>query len=116
MLIDFFFNLPLVASLLSQVTIDSAKATQECNVAIKCATITPDEARVKEFNLSFMWRSPNGTIRNILGGRARSADHTAGEVAHGWLLQSAHRPPLSRLSVLTSFPLIGLSFDNPFDS
>lgn len=51
-----------------QITIDSAKAIQACNVGIKCATITPDEARVKEFNLSFMWRSPNGTIRNILGG------------------------------------------------
>lgn len=51
-----------------QVTTDSAKAIQQCNVGIKCATITPDEARVKEFNLSFMWRSPNGTIRNILGG------------------------------------------------
>lgn len=59
-------------------TIESAKATQECNVAIKCATITPDEARVKEFNLSFMWRSPNGTIRNILGGQhAHSKDHSA---------------------------------------
>ncbi|MCW5735767.1 MAG: NADP-dependent isocitrate dehydrogenase [Enhydrobacter sp.] len=51
-----------------QVTIDSAKATQQYGVAVKCATITPDEARVKEFNLKKMWRSPNGTIRNILGG------------------------------------------------
>jgi len=51
-----------------QVTIDSALATLEHNVAVKCATITPDEERVEEFNLKTMWRSPNGTIRNILGG------------------------------------------------
>jgi isocitrate dehydrogenase len=51
-----------------QVTIDSAKATQQYGVAVKCATITPDEDRVKEFNLKEMWRSPNGTIRNIIGG------------------------------------------------
>ncbi|HEY2611964.1 MAG TPA: NADP-dependent isocitrate dehydrogenase [Reyranella sp.] len=51
-----------------QVTIDSAKATQQYGVAVKCATITPDEARVKEFKLKEMWRSPNGTIRNIIGG------------------------------------------------
>jgi isocitrate dehydrogenase len=51
-----------------QVTIDSAHATQKYGVAVKCATITPDEQRVKEFNLKEMWKSPNGTIRNILGG------------------------------------------------
>src|SRR6195256_1339334 len=51
-----------------QVTVDSAKATQQYGVAVKCATITPDEARVKEFHLKEMYRSPNGTIRNILGG------------------------------------------------
>ncbi|MDB9698538.1 NADP-dependent isocitrate dehydrogenase [Candidatus Pelagibacter sp.] len=51
-----------------QTTIDSAKAIKEHNVGIKCATITPDEARVEEFKLKKMWRSPNGTIRNILGG------------------------------------------------
>lgn len=51
-----------------QVTIDSAEATLKYNVAIKCATITPDEARVKEFDLKKMWKSPNGTIRNIIGG------------------------------------------------
>src|ERR1700759_1935405 len=51
-----------------QVTVDAAKATQQYGVAVKCATITPDEARVKEFNLKEMWRSPNGTIRNIIGG------------------------------------------------
>jgi isocitrate dehydrogenase len=51
-----------------QVTVDSAHATQQHGVAVKCATITPDEARVEEFGLKRMWRSPNGTIRNILGG------------------------------------------------
>ncbi len=51
-----------------QVTIDSAKATQQYGVAVKCATITPDEARVAEFKLQEMWKSPNGTIRNIIGG------------------------------------------------
>jgi isocitrate dehydrogenase len=51
-----------------QVTIDSAHAIQKHGVGVKCATITPDEARVKEFNLKQMWKSPNGTIRNILGG------------------------------------------------
>ncbi len=49
-----------------QVTVDSANATKKHGVAVKCATITPDEARVKEFNLKEMWKSPNGTIRNIL--------------------------------------------------
>jgi len=51
-----------------QVTIDAAHAIKEVGVGVKCATITPDEARVKEFNLKEMWKSPNGTIRNILGG------------------------------------------------
>ena len=51
-----------------QITIDCAKAIQKYNVGIKCATITPDEDRVKEFKLKKMWKSPNGTIRNILGG------------------------------------------------
>lgn len=51
-----------------QVTVDAANAILKYNVGIKCATITPDEARVKEFNLKQMWKSPNGTIRNILGG------------------------------------------------
>mgnify|MGYP006139220311 CR=1 FL=1 len=51
-----------------QITIDSANAIKKYGVGIKCATITPDEARVKEFNLKKMWRSPNGTIRNIIGG------------------------------------------------
>jgi isocitrate dehydrogenase len=51
-----------------QITIDAANKTREVGVAVKCATITPDEGRVKEFKLKEMWRSPNGTIRNILGG------------------------------------------------
>jgi isocitrate dehydrogenase len=51
-----------------QITIDAANATKKYGVAVKCATITPDEARVEEFGLKKMWRSPNGTIRNILGG------------------------------------------------
>lgn len=51
-----------------QVTLDSAHAIQKHNVGVKCATITPDEARVEEFGLKTMWKSPNGTIRNVLGG------------------------------------------------
>jgi len=51
-----------------RVTVDSAKATLQYGVAVKCATITPDEQRVEEFKLKEMWRSPNGTIRNIIGG------------------------------------------------
>jgi len=51
-----------------QITIDSAAAIKKIGVGIKCATITPDEARVEEFDLKKMWRSPNGTIRNIIGG------------------------------------------------
>jgi isocitrate dehydrogenase len=51
-----------------QVTVDAANAIKECGVGVKCATITPDEARVQEFGLRQMWKSPNGTIRNILGG------------------------------------------------
>ena len=51
-----------------RVTVEAAEAIQKYGVGVKCATITPDEARVKEFNLTKMWKSPNGTIRNILGG------------------------------------------------
>ena len=51
-----------------QITVDAANAIKQYGVGVKCATITPDEARVKEFNLKAMYRSPNGTIRNILGG------------------------------------------------
>jgi isocitrate dehydrogenase len=72
-----FLDLPLLSFDLSienrdatddQVTIDAARAIQSCGVGVKCATITPDEVRVKEFGLKQMWKSPNGTIRNILGG------------------------------------------------
>ena len=51
-----------------QITVECAKAIQKYNVGVKCATITPDEDRVEEFKLKKMWKSPNGTIRNILGG------------------------------------------------
>ncbi|SVC95882.1 uncharacterized protein METZ01_LOCUS348736, partial [marine metagenome] len=51
-----------------QITIDAANAIKKFGVGVKCATITPDEQRVNEFNLKKMWRSPNGSIRNILGG------------------------------------------------
>ena len=51
-----------------RITVDSANATKEYGVAVKCATITPDEQRVEEFGLKRMYRSPNGTIRNIVGG------------------------------------------------
>ena len=51
-----------------RVTVDAANAIKKYGVGVKCATITPDEARVEEFNLKEMWKSPNGTIRNILGG------------------------------------------------
>ncbi|XP_046839142.1 isocitrate dehydrogenase [NADP]-like [Xenia sp. Carnegie-2017] len=61
-------GLPYREETRDQVTIDAAEAIKKYNVGIKCATITPDEARVKEFQLKKMWKSPNGTIRNILGG------------------------------------------------
>ncbi|KAF3686802.1 Isocitrate dehydrogenase [NADP], mitochondrial [Channa argus] len=64
----FDLGLPYRDQTNDQVTIDSALATKKYNVAVKCATITPDKARVEEFNLKKMWMSPNGTIRNILGG------------------------------------------------
>ncbi|XVE72023.1 hypothetical protein DITRI_Ditri11bG0005500 [Diplodiscus trichospermus] len=64
----FDLGLPYRDATDDKVTIESAEATLKYNVAIKCATITPDEARVKEFKLKQMWKSPNGTIRNILNG------------------------------------------------
>uniref|UniRef100_A0A4W6FMV8 Isocitrate dehydrogenase (NADP(+)) 2 n=1 Tax=Lates calcarifer TaxID=8187 RepID=A0A4W6FMV8_LATCA len=67
-LMYFDLGLPYRDQTNDQVTIDSALATKKYNVAVKCATITPDEARVEEFKLKKMWKSPNGTIRNILGG------------------------------------------------
>jgi isocitrate dehydrogenase len=70
-----------------QVTIDAAHAIQRHGVGVKCATITPDEARVKEFNLKKMWLSPNGTIRNILGGtifRAPIVINNVPRLVPGW--------------------------------
>uniref|UniRef100_A0A8C4WZY6 Isocitrate dehydrogenase [NADP] n=1 Tax=Eptatretus burgeri TaxID=7764 RepID=A0A8C4WZY6_EPTBU len=64
----FDLGLPYRDQTNDQVTLDSAEATKKYNVAVKCATITPDEERVTEFSLKKMWKSPNGTIRNILGG------------------------------------------------
>jgi isocitrate dehydrogenase len=70
-----------------QITVDAAIAIKKHGVGIKCATITPDEARVKEFNLKEMWKSPNGTIRNILGGtvfREPIICHNVPRLVPGW--------------------------------
>ncbi|KAK8949316.1 Cytosolic isocitrate dehydrogenase [NADP] [Platanthera zijinensis] len=64
----FDLSLPSRDATNDRITVESAEATLKYNVAVKCATITPDEGRVKEFNLKSVWRSPNGTIRNILNG------------------------------------------------
>lgn len=64
----FDLSLPNRDATEDQVTLDAARAVAQCKVGIKCATITPDEARVVEFNLKKMWKSPNGTIRNELKG------------------------------------------------
>ena len=85
-----------------QVTIDAANATKKHGVAVKCATITPDEGRVKEFGLKEMWRAPNGTIRNILGGvHLPRAHHLQERAAPGARLDPAHhhRPPRLRRPV-----------------
>ena len=67
--IDYFdLGLPYRDKTDDKVTLDAAKAIEQCKVGIKCATITPDEARVEEFKLKKMWKSPNGTIRNYLNG------------------------------------------------
>jgi len=67
--LDYFdLGLPHRDATDDKVTLDAAHAIQQCNVGVKCATITPDAARVKEFGLKQMWRSPNGTIRNVLNG------------------------------------------------
>src|SRR4026208_1288702 len=65
-----YFDLSIESrdSTTDQITVDAANAIKEHGVGVKCATITPDEARVEEFSLKKMWRSPNGTIRNLLGG------------------------------------------------
>jgi isocitrate dehydrogenase len=70
-----------------QITVDAANAIKKFGVGIKCATITPDEARVKEFHLKEMWKSPNGTIRNILGGtvfREPIICHNVPRLVPGW--------------------------------
>ncbi|MGH6953824.1 MAG: NADP-dependent isocitrate dehydrogenase [Alphaproteobacteria bacterium] len=70
-----------------RITVDAANAIKRHGVGVKCATITPDEARVKEFNLKKMWRSPNGTIRNILGGTVFREPIVCGNVPRlvpGW--------------------------------
>src|SRR5689334_12077650 len=70
-----------------QITIDAANATKQYGVAVKCATITPDEARVSEFKLKEMYRSPNGTIRNIIGGtifREPIICKNVPRLVHGW--------------------------------
>lgn len=85
-----------------QVTVDAAKAIQREHVGVKCATITPDEARVKEFGLKKMWKSPNGTIRNILGGTIfREPDRDEQRSAPGSRLDQADRssPPCVRRPV-----------------
>ncbi len=78
-----------------QVTIDAANAIKACGVGIKCATITPDEARVEEFGLKQMWRSPNGTIRNILGGtvfREPIICRNVPRLVPGWTRRPSPRP------------------------
>ena len=85
-----------------QVTIDAAHAIQAYGVGVKCATITPDEARVKEFNLKEMWKSPNGTIRNILGGvifREPIICKNVPRLVPGWTTADHHRPPRLRRPV-----------------
>jgi isocitrate dehydrogenase len=67
-----------------QITVDAAKAIKEYGVGVKCATITPDEARVKEFGLKEMWRSPNGTVRNILGGTIFREPINIPRLVPGW--------------------------------
>ena len=82
-----------------QVTIDAAQAIKKYGVGVKCATITPDEARIKEFGLKQMWRSPNGTIRNILGGTVfPRADRLPQYTAPRAELEKPdrHRPPRFR--------------------
>lgn len=70
-----------------KVTVESAEAIKKYKVGIKCATITPDEERVKEFKLKKMWKSPNGTIRNILNGtvfREPIICHNVPRLVPGW--------------------------------
>ncbi|MEJ7757748.1 MAG: NADP-dependent isocitrate dehydrogenase [Nocardioidaceae bacterium] len=85
-----------------QVTVDAANAIKEHGVGVKCATITPDEARVEEFGLKQMWRSPNGTIRNILGGvvfREPIIISNIPRLVPGLDQADHHRPPRPRRPV-----------------
>src|ERR1700759_2935792 len=86
-----------------KVTVEAAEAILKYGVGIKCATITPDEARVEEFKLKKMWKSPNGTIRNILGGGvvSRGAHHLQERAPADPRLDPAdhHRPPCVRRPV-----------------
>ncbi|MEQ2181400.1 isocitrate dehydrogenase (NAD(+)) idh1 [Goodea atripinnis] len=91
-----------------QVTVEAAEAVRRYNVGIKCATITPDENRVEEFKLKKMWRSPNGTIRNILGGtvfREAIICKNIPRLVSGWVKpiiigRHAHGDQVSQSSVL----------------
>ena len=82
-----------------QVTIDAANAIKKYGVGVKCATITPDEQRVEEFKLKKMWKSPNGTIRNILGGtifREPIIMKNVPRLVPGWTQADHRRPPRFR--------------------
>src|ERR1700753_2788033 len=79
-----------------QVTIDAANAIKRHGVGVKCATITPDEARVSEFGLKRMWRSPNGTIRNLLGGGGARRTPQAETPWGAWCPGSRSWSPASR--------------------
>ena len=85
-----------------QVTIDAANAIKKHGVGVKCATITPDEQRVEEFKLKKMWKSPNGTIRNILGGtifREPIIMKNVPRLVPGWTQADHRRPPCLRRPV-----------------
>ena len=88
-----------------QVTVDAANAIKKVGVGVKCATITPDEARVKEFGLKEMWKSPNGTIRNILGGVV-FRDRSSAGTCRGWCRAGPSRSSLAatRLAISTAPP------------
>ena len=73
-----------------QITIDSANAIKKIGVGIKCATITPDEARVEEFDLKKMWRSPNGTIRNIITNNWLSKYSSTNNISNSSIRGSPH--------------------------
>ncbi|MDZ7774913.1 MAG: hypothetical protein U5L09_04495 [Bacteroidales bacterium] len=86
---------------------DAAKAIQQYHVGIKCATITPDENRVEEFGLKAMYRSPNGTLRNIIGGTIfREPDHHIERAAAGARLEKTHRHRNAALSAINTKPPI----------